>query len=91
MTTPSKGSRDPAIAVAVAKAVPQLVNYNFPDPGIAALRSGFLRNIYPFRQSSKIPLRSPPVVECPIVGPSLLGREQRAEVLLPVLIANQGP
>ena len=53
MTNPSKDSRDPALAVAVGKPVPLFINYNFPDPGITALRSGLLRNVYHFVNRQK--------------------------------------
>jgi hypothetical protein len=53
MTNPSKGSRDPALAVSVAKAVPLLVNYNFPDALITGLGSRFLRYVCHFVNRQK--------------------------------------
>jgi hypothetical protein len=41
-----EASRDPAITLAVANAIPLLVNYYTPDARITALGSRFLRHIY---------------------------------------------
>jgi hypothetical protein len=45
---PPEASRDPVAALAVANAVPRLIDDNFPDALIAAFGSGFRRHVRHF-------------------------------------------